>query len=146
MNSAWCKAYCPLFGVCPLLRNYCCIHINVEYDETLEPITYVSCKYRLYGLHEYIARLREYIQSLVGEFTVFSSASSSLSFSTRTTARVIGAVLEDGVGAPATHYCDVHQLCGGWEGESRDVCPLDTASCVLQLTHCCTDEVCPVLA
>ena len=72
---------------------------------------------------------------------IFSSSSS-----TRTTARVIGTVLEDGVGAPAAHYCDAHQLCGGWEGESRDVCPLDTASCVLQLTHCCTGEVCPVLA
>ena len=61
----------------------------------------------------------------------FSLPPPLLSFSTRTTARVIGTVLEDGVGAPATHYCDAHQLCGGWEGESRDVCPLDTASCVV---------------
>ena len=49
---------------------------------------------------------------------IFSSTSSSFSFSTRTAARVIGTVLEDGVGAAATHYCDAHQLCGGWEGES----------------------------
>ena len=54
-----------------------------------------------------------------------------LSSSTRTTARVIGTVLEDGVGAPATHYCDAHQLCGGWEGESRDVCPVNMASSVV---------------
>ena len=55
-----------------------------------------------------------------------------LSSSTRTTARVIGTVLEDGVGAPSTHNCDAHQVCGGWKGESGDVCPVNIASSVVQ--------------
>ena len=41
-----------------------------------------------------------------------------LLFSTpaRASEGVSGAVLEDGVGVPATQHCHAHQMCGGWEG------------------------------
>ena len=43
-----------------------------------------------------------------------TTASSYVLF--RAHGKVSGAVLEDGVGISVAHYCDAHQMCGGWEG------------------------------